>query len=80
MLEAISLEIILGTIIAFLGSAITVVSIKHKGVLKEVRELAEVVQESYKDKKITKDEQKAILEEVVDVANAIADSWSLKKL
>ena len=62
-----------------LGSAITIVSIKHKNVLKEIKELAEVVQESYEDKKITKDEQKAILDEVVDVANAIADSWSFKK-
>ena len=58
MIESISLEIVLGAIIAFLGSAIAVVSIKHKGVLKEIRELAEVVQNSYKDKKITKDEQK----------------------
>ena len=79
MLEAISLEIVLGAIIAILGSVITVVSIKHKGVLKEIKELAEVVQESYKDKKITKDEQREILDEVVDVARAIADSWSLKK-
>ena len=79
MMEAISLEMVLGAIIAFLGSAIAVVSIKHKGVLKEIRELAEVVQDSYKDKKITKDEQKEILDEVVDVAHAIANSWSLKK-
>jgi hypothetical protein len=79
MMEAISLEMVLGAIIAFLGSAIAVVSIKHKGVLKEIRELAEVVQDSYKDKKITKDEQKEILDEVVDVAHAIASSWSLKK-
>jgi hypothetical protein len=79
MIESISLEIVLGAIIAFLGSAIAVVSIKHKGVLKEIRELAEVVQNSYKDKKITKDEQKEILDEVVDVAHAIASSWSLKK-
>jgi|TARA_R100001530_G_scaffold130231_1_gene101025 hypothetical protein len=78
-MEAISLEMVLGAIIAFLGSAIAVVSIKHKGVLKEIRELAEVVQDSYKDKKITKDEQKEILDEVVDVAHAIASSWSLKK-
>jgi len=78
-MEAISLEMVLGAIIAFLGSAIAVVSIKHKGVLKEIRELAEVVQDSYKDKKITKDEQKEILDEVVDVAHAIANSWSLKK-
>jgi|TARA_R110000751_G_scaffold283527_1_gene386922 hypothetical protein len=79
MIEAISLEMVLGAVIAVLGSAITIVSIKHKGVLKEIRELAEVVQESYKDKKITKDEQKEILDEVVDVAHAIASSWSLKK-
>jgi hypothetical protein len=79
MIESISLEMVLGAIIAFLGSAIAVVSIKHKGVLKEIRELAEVVQDSYKDKKITKDEQKEILDEVVDVAHAIASSWSLKK-
>ena len=79
MIESISLEIVLGAIIAFLGSAIAVVSIKHKGVLKEIKELAEVVQDSYKDKKITKDEQKEILDEVVDVAHAIASSWSLKK-
>jgi hypothetical protein len=79
MIESISLEIVLGAIIAFLGSAIAVVSIKHKSVLKEIRELAEVVQDSYKDKKITKDEQKEILDEVVDVAHAIANSWSLKK-
>tara|TARA_R110000824_G_scaffold14392_1_gene61332 strand:- start:1554 stop:1793 length:240 start_codon:yes stop_codon:yes gene_type:complete len=79
MLEAISLEMVLGAIIAILGSTITIVSIKHKNVLKEIRELAEVVQESYSDKKITKDEQKEILDEVVDVAHAIADSWSLKK-
>jgi hypothetical protein len=79
MIESISLEIVLGAIIAFLGSAIAVVSIKHKSVLKEIRELAEVVQDSYKDKKITKDEQKEILDEVVDVAHAIASSWSLKK-
>lgn len=79
MIESISLEIVLGAIIAFLGSAIAIVSIKHKGVLKEIRELAEVVQNSYKDKKITKDEQKEILDEVVDVAHAIASSWSLKK-
>jgi hypothetical protein len=79
MIESISLEMVLGAIIAFLGSAIAVVSIKHKGVLKEIRELAEVVQDSYKDKKITKDEQKEILDEVVDVAHAIANSWSLKK-
>tara|TARA_R110002074_G_scaffold398413_1_gene590249 strand:+ start:109 stop:351 length:243 start_codon:yes stop_codon:yes gene_type:complete len=80
MLEAISLEVVLGAVIAILGSAVTIVSVKHKNVLKEIRELAEVVQESYKDKKITKDEQKEILEEVVDVAHAIAESWSLKKL
>ena len=79
MLEAISLEVVLCAIIAILGSAVTIVSIKHKNVLKEIKELAEVVQESYEDKKITKDEQKAILDEVVDVANAIAESWSLKK-
>tara|TARA_R100000781_G_scaffold94557_2_gene58884 strand:+ start:737 stop:979 length:243 start_codon:yes stop_codon:yes gene_type:complete len=79
MLEAISIEVVLGVVIAILGSAITVVSIKHKNVLKEIKELAEVVQESYKDKKITKDEQKEILDEVVDVARAIADSWFLKK-
>lgn len=79
MLEAISIEVVLGAVITILGSAVTVVSIKHKNVLKEIRELAEVVQESYKDKKITKDEQKEILEEVVDVAHAIAKSWSLKK-
>ena len=79
MIESISLEMVLGAIIVFLGSAIAVVSIKHKGVLKEIRELAEVVQDSYKDKKITKDEQKEILDEVVDVAHAIANSWSLKK-
>ena len=79
MIEAISLEMVLGAVIAVLGSAIAIVSIKHKGVLKEIRELAEVVQESYKDKKITKDEQKEILDEVVDVAHAIASSWSLKK-
>jgi len=79
MLEAISIEVVLGVVIAILGSVITVVSIKHKNVLKEIKELAEVVQESYKDKKITKDEQKEILDEVVDVARAIADSWFLKK-
>ena len=79
MIESISLEIVLGVIIAFLGSAIAIVSIKHKGVLKEIKELAEVVQDSYKDKKITKGEQKEILDEVVDVAHAIANSWSLKK-
>jgi hypothetical protein len=79
MLEAINLEMVLGAIVAILGSAVAVVSVKHKNVLKEIRELAEVVQDSYKDKKITKDEQKEILDEVVDVAQAIADSWSLKK-
>jgi len=79
MLEAINLEMALGAIVAILGSAVAVVSVKYKNVLKEIRELAEVVQDSYKDKKITKDEQKKILDEVVDVAQAIADSWSLKK-
>jgi|SaaInl8_120m_RNA_FD_contig_31_560439_length_983_multi_5_in_0_out_0_2 hypothetical protein len=79
MLEAINLEMVLGAIVAILGSAVAVVSVKYKNVLKEIRELAEVVQDSYKDKKITKDEQKKILDEVVDVAQAIADSWSLKK-
>tara|TARA_R110002167_G_scaffold101042_1_gene263526 strand:- start:201 stop:443 length:243 start_codon:yes stop_codon:yes gene_type:complete len=79
MLEAISIEVVLGAIIAILGSAVTVVSIKHKNVLKEIKELAEVVEESYKDRKITKDEQKEILDEVVDVAQAIAESWSLKR-
>ena len=79
MLEAINLEMVLGAIVAILGSAVAVVSVKYKNVLKEIRELAEVVQDSYKDKKITKDEQKKILDEVVDVAQAIANSWSLKK-
>jgi|TARA_B100001540_G_scaffold265960_1_gene246771 uncharacterized membrane protein len=79
MLEMISIEVVLGVVIAILGSAVTIVSIKHKNVLKEIKELAEVVQESYADKKITKDEQQEILDEVVDVAKAIADSWFLKK-
>jgi len=79
MLEAISLEMTLGAIIAILGAAVAVVSVKHRNVLKEIKELAEVVKESYADKKITKDEQKEILDEVVDVARAIADTWSLKK-
>ncbi len=79
MLEMISIEVVLGVVIAILGSAVTIVSIKHKNVLKEIKELAEVVQEAYADKKITKDEQQEILDEVVDVAKAIADSWFLKK-
>jgi len=70
---------VLGVIVAVLGSVSAFVAVRHQAVIKEIRELAEVVAESLEDKKITKDEQKEILEEIVDVANAIAESWSLKK-
>lgn len=70
---------VLGVIVAVLGSASAFVAVRHQAVIKEIRELAEVVAEALEDKKITKDEQKEILEEIVDVANAIAESWSLRK-
>ena len=54
---------ILGIIVAVLGSASAFVAVRHQAVIKEIRELAEVVAEALEDKKITKDEQKEILEE-----------------
>ena len=78
-MEGIDLTLVLGTIIAILGGLSTYVAISHQKVVKEIRELAECVQEALEDKKITKDEQKEIMEEVIDVAHAIAESWSLRK-
>jgi hypothetical protein len=73
------ITIILSSIIAVLGTISTLVAIRHKKVIFELKELAEVVQEALKDNKISKQEQKEIMEEVIDVAHAISESWSLKK-
>ena len=79
-MESIDLTVVLGVIIALLGSASAYIAVRHQKVISELKELAEAVQEALEDKKITKDEQKEIMEEVIDVAHAIADIWSLKKL
>jgi len=78
-MEGIDLTVVLGAIIAILGGLSTFVAIRHQRVVKEIRELAECVQEALEDNRITKDEQKEIMEEVIDVAHAIAESWSLRK-
>tara|TARA_R100000008_G_C3440171_1_gene93988 strand:- start:70 stop:309 length:240 start_codon:yes stop_codon:yes gene_type:complete len=78
-MESLNLTVVLGAIVAVLGATSTFFAVRHQKVIMEIKELAEVVEESLRDGKITKDEQKEIMEEVVDVAHAIAESWSLKK-
>jgi len=78
-MESLDLTVVLGVIVAVLGATSTFFAVRHQKVILELKELAQVVEESLEDGKITKDEQKEIMEEVVDVAHAIAESWSLKK-
>ena len=78
-MESLDLTVVLSTIVAVLGATSTFFAVRHQKVIMEIKELAEVVEESLRDGKITKDEQKEIMEEVVDVAHAIAESWALKK-
>ena len=78
-MESLVLTVVLGVIVAVLGATSTFFAVRHQKVILELKELAQVVEESLEDGKITKDEQKEIMEEVVDVAHAIAESWSLKK-
>jgi len=75
-----SLTMILGVVIALCSSIIGIVSVQNRKLVVEFQEMAEVLKEAYKDKKITKDEMKEIMAEVIDVVDALKEStWLFKK-
>ena len=57
--------------ILILGVVFTLVTTKYRAVVKELKELFEVVHEAYDDGKLTDAERKKILKEVLDVLKAI---------
>lgn len=61
-----------------LGAIATVATVRYRKVIVELQEVAEVLRESYADKKITKAEKERIMKEILDVVSALLKSaWSL---
>ena len=60
-MESLDLTVVLGVIVAVLGATSTFFAVRHQKVILELKELAQVVEESLEDGKITKDEQKEML-------------------
>jgi hypothetical protein len=61
-----------------LGAIATVATVRYRKVIVELQEVAEVLRESYKDKRITKAEKERIMKEILDVVSALLKSaWSL---
>jgi Na+-translocating ferredoxin:NAD+ oxidoreductase RnfG subunit len=75
-----SLSIVLSVVVAVCGALVGIVSVQNRKLVVEFQEMAEVLKEAYKDKKITKDEMKEIMAEVIDVVDALKEStWLFKK-
>jgi hypothetical protein len=67
-------------LVLVLGGILTVISAKWRKVFKEVKEVAEALQEAYEDKKLTNAERKIIMKEALDVLKAlIAIKWKFGK-
>jgi len=61
-----------------LGAIATVATVRYRKVIVELQEVAEVLREAYKDKRITKAEKERIMKEILDVVSALLKSaWSL---
>lgn len=61
-----------------LGAALTAVTVKHRSVVKELKDVAAKLESSYEDGKLTKKEKEAIMKEVLDVVKSlIALKWRI---
>lgn len=58
---------------------LTLVSIKYRIVIKELREVAQALEDAYEDGKLTKKEKEKIMKEVLDVIKAVIGLfWKFK--
>ena len=67
----ITLDTFLYLVIIVLAGLVTLVSLKYRTVVVELKELAETIRKGYADDKLTDEERKAILKAAVDVLLAI---------
>lgn len=64
-------DTLLYLVVVVLGGLLTIVATKHRAVIKEMKELAVVVRESYEDGELTDTERKRIMKEAMDVIGAL---------
>jgi hypothetical protein len=61
-----------------LATLLTVVAAKYTGVVKELRDVASKLEESYRDGKLTKKEKEAVMKEVLDVVRSLISlKWKI---
>lgn len=54
-----------------LGTIVTIVSVKYRNLMKEIRDVFEVLRVGYEDGKLTKKEKESVMKEVLDVLSAL---------
>jgi len=61
-----------------LAAGLTMVASKYKTIVKEIKEVAKVLEEAYEDGQLSKEEKEAVMKECLDVVKSVINlKWKI---